>query len=279
MSGKDENTISPPIQFKVMSDGSMWIAGNNNDNILNIKLDGNRVQVLSSFNIKTYGLAISPSGSPFINKGSSSLQIINPMTGQFINSKYSVPSWNITSVHVTKDYNIIIGALDGKVGVVVVINSDGKELVKYHYDKDKAIFGYPDRIATTRNGTIFVVDNKFDKKNVKVVVIRPGGGDIQYYTGHTDINTDSRHFNPRGITVTTNDNILITDGLMAPHYLHILDNQGQVVTYYNLTDIELRFPFSLALSPSGNIYVGGISGKRDPDGSKATLYELKCSGV
>lgn len=120
-------------------DGSLWLDGNNPENIQHINLSDDKISVLSAFDINSYGLAISPTGSTFIVGGGSTLKIINEKTGQLIDTKFSIHPWTLTCVYVTKEKNIILGGfIRGGKGCVVVLNNNGKELQRYEKDKDKS---------------------------------------------------------------------------------------------------------------------------------------------
>lgn len=98
----------------VSPSGSLFVSDNGSEKLLTLKLKNNEVIVLSTKNIKPYGLTMSPSdlGSPLIvmKKKTSTLGIKIEMTAQTIDYKYYIHPWIIRNVHVTRDQKVIIGS-------------------------------------------------------------------------------------------------------------------------------------------------------------------------
>ncbi|VDI23140.1 Hypothetical predicted protein [Mytilus galloprovincialis] len=172
------------------------------------------------------------------------------------------------------------------------MDQEGKQLKEYEHENHKKqlfslprfrkssitkpLFSFPICVTCTSNGNICVVDVLDNDNRGRVVVLSPGGDVLGTYTGQPDVNTEDKPFTPVRILTTPLDNIIVTD--MENHLLHILTDQGQSITYYNLRDIGILYPYSLALSTSGTIFIGCVSPKESPDTSKAKLYELNYSG-
>ncbi|XP_052081418.1 uncharacterized protein LOC127719357 [Mytilus californianus] len=269
----------------VCSDGSMWMADNLRSKIKHVKLRENRTVVIRSLNTKIYGIAQTHSNNILVTTtGETKLQLINTMTGEMTDSRYDVKPLIPTSIHVTSDHRVIIGAWSGGKAfpvtgrrVVVVMDQEGKQLKEYEHDNhNKRLMTYPACVTCTSNGNICVVDwLDYDSKG-RVVVLSPGGDILGTYTGHPDVNTKDEPFIPLGILTTPSDNIVVTD--TNNHLLHILSDQGQIITYYNLHDMGILGPYSLALSTSGTIYLGCVSADGSPNTAKSKLYELNYSG-
>ncbi|XP_063408439.1 uncharacterized protein LOC134692025 [Mytilus trossulus] len=268
----------------VCSDGSMWLGDSLISKLQHVKLIGNRTEVITSLNTEIYGMAKTDSNNILvITTGETKLQLINTMTGEITDSKYDVKPLGPICVHVTSDHRVIIGAWSGGrllpvTGrrVVVVMDQKGKQLEEYEHDNhNKPLFTYPSCVTTTSNGNICVVDILDDDGRGRVVVLSPGGDILDTYTGHPKVNTEEKPFEPRGILTTPSDNIIVTD--VVNHLLHILTDQGQSITYYNLHDMGILLPFSIALSMTGTIYIGCANMRGSPDTTKAKLYELKYS--
>ncbi|CAC5378221.1 unnamed protein product [Mytilus coruscus] len=248
----------------VCSDGSMWMGDNVRSKLQHVKLREDRTEVITSLNTKIYGMAKTHSNNILVTTGETKLKLINTMTGQMTDSRYDVKPLIPSSIHVTSDHRVIIGACAGGETfpvtgrrVVVVMDQEGKQLKEYEHDNhNERLFTYPARIISTFNGNICVVDELDDDVRGRVVVLSPGGDILGTYTGHPDVNTGKKPFTPVGILATHSDNIVVTD--MNNHLLHILTDQGQIITYYNLRDMGIIFPYSLALSLSGTIYIGCV---------------------
>ncbi|XP_063410446.1 uncharacterized protein LOC134693538 [Mytilus trossulus] len=270
----------------VCSDGSMWIGDNERSTLQHVELKKNITEVITSLSTKIYGIATTHSNNILIKtKGETKLELMNAMTGKITDSIYDINPLKPTCIYVTSDHRVIIGAWSGGKAfpvsgrrVVVVMDQEGKHLQEYEHDKhyNKRIFTYPRCISVTSNGNIFVVDHLDTDHRGRVVVLSPEGDILLIYNGHPGVNTKKDPFRPVGILTTQSDTTVITD--MENHSLRILSDQGQIITYFNLRDMGILGPYSLALSTSGTIYIGCVSADRSPDTKKAKLYELKYSG-
>ncbi|CAC5392952.1 unnamed protein product [Mytilus coruscus] len=298
---KEYTTDLTYIQYiAVCSDGFIWMADGVRSKLHHVKLGENMTEVITSFNTEIYGMAKTHLNNILVTTGETKLKLINTMTGQMTDDRYDVKPLYPISIHVTSDQKVMIGAMSpGELfpatgrRLVVVMDQEGKQLEEYEYDNhkkhlltlprfltgtkhNKRLFTYPRCITSTSYGNICVVDWLDDDGRGRVVVLALGG-DIQgIYTGHADVNTGEKPFKPLGILATPSDNIVVPD--MSNHLLHILTDQGQSITYFNLYDMGILFPYSLALSTSGNIFIGCASAKGSPDTTKAKLYKLKYSG-
>ncbi|XP_071121368.1 uncharacterized protein [Mytilus edulis] len=279
----------------VCSDGSMWMGDNLRSKLQHVKLMGNRTEVITSQNTQIYGMAKTHSNNILvIPDDGTKLKLINTVTGEITDSRYDVKPLDPIGVHVTSDHRVIIGAGSGGDafsatgrGVVVVMDQEGKQLKEYEHinhkkqlfslprflTSTKRLFTFPVRVTTTSNGNICVVDWLDKDYRGRVVVLSPGGDVLGTYTGQPDVNTVKKPFKPKGILTTPSDNILVTD--VNNNLLHILTDQGQSITYYNLRDMRILYPHSLALSTTGTIYIGCVNKSGSP---KAKLYELNFSG-
>ncbi|VDI23142.1 Hypothetical predicted protein [Mytilus galloprovincialis] len=280
----------------VCSDGSMWMGDVTKSKLQHVKLRENRTEVITSLNTKIYAMAKTHSNNILVKtQGETKLKLINTMTGEITDSRYDVKPLIPTCIRVTSDHRVIIGAWSGGKAfpatgrrVVVVMDQEGKQLQEYEHDKyknklfslprfltstsTKRLFTFPLRITCTSNGNICVVDLLDNDGRGKVVVLSPGGDILGTYTGHSDVNTEEKPFKPTGILTTPSDNIIVTD--VENHLLHILTDQGQSITYYNLRDMGILYTYSLAQSTTGTIFIGCL----DEKGRTAKLYELNYSG-
>ncbi|XP_052081750.1 uncharacterized protein LOC127719568 [Mytilus californianus] len=282
---KEYTTDLTSVHFiAVCSDGSMWMGDSVRSKLQHVKLREDRTEVITSLNTKIYDMTKTHSNNILVTTGETKLKLINPMTGQITDSRYDVKPLYPRAIHVTSDHRVIIGAWTrGKIvpvtgrRVVVVMDQEGKQLKEYEHDNHKErLITYPRYITSISNGNICVVDWLDNTIRGRVVVLSPGGDILGTYTGHPDVNTEDDPFTPVGILTTPSDNIVVTD--MSNHLLHILTDQGQIITFYNLRDIGILFPYSLALSTSGTIFIGCVIAAGSPDTTKAKLYELDYSG-
>ncbi|XP_076085383.1 uncharacterized protein LOC143056187 [Mytilus galloprovincialis] len=268
----------------VCSDGSMWMADNARLKLQHVKLMENRTVVITSLNTKIYEMAKTPSNTILVTTDETKLKLINTVTGEMTDSRYDVKPLYPRAIHLSRDHRVIVGARSpGEpfpatgIRVVIVMDQEGKELHKYEHDKhNKRVFTVPRFITSTSHGNICVVDWLDNYHRGRVVALAPGGDILGIYSGHPEVNTDNNPFKPRGILTTPSDIIVVID-LDNPS-LHILTDQGQIMNYYNFGDMGIIFPYSLALSTTGTIYIGCVSVAGSSDTRKAKLYELNYSG-
>ncbi|CAC5364910.1 TRIM71 [Mytilus coruscus] len=273
------------IQYiAICSDGSMWMGDATRSKLQHVKCKENKTKVITSLNTEVFGIAKNHSNNFLVATNSTKLKLINTMTGQITDSMYDVKPFTPTSVHVTNDHRVMIGAVTpanhvpatGR-RVVIVLDQNGKQLSEYELDNhNKHLFALPIFITSTSHGNICVVDWSDTDDRGRIIVFAPGGDILGNYTGHPDVNTEKDPFKPVGILTTPSDNIVVTD--LNNHHLHILTNIGQSITYYNLYDIGIIYPISLALSTSGTIYLGCVNKLGNAETTKAKLYELYYSG-
>ena len=96
------------------------------------------------------------------------------------------------------------------------------------------------------------------------------------YTGHPKVNTEGCPFIPQHVITTPADNIIVTD--VYTETLHILNNIGKVMTYYDITNIGIK-PYSLAITMTGQfstLYIGCTTDEGSTENAK--LYKVSLSG-
>jgi sugar lactone lactonase YvrE len=136
---------------------------------------------------------------------------------------------------------------------------DGKQQHTYQYDSNKhRLFTYPRRITTNNNKDIVVVDwTSYDTG--RVVVVGWEGGLRWTYTGHSKINVTTQ-FKPTDVVTTTAGHIIVCD--FSTHALHVLSEQGDILTCKVMEDMGIKYPVSLDIDMRGKLWVGcGTGGK------------------
>lgn len=278
-------TFSSNVKFisSVISspDDSVWIVDFSAKVLQQVKLTGDNIQVISQCKIPIYDMAVTSSNNVLLSViGAPRLKLLNGNTRQISDSKYNVaPLWTC-GIHVTRDRKVIIGAvttgtlfMDTGRQMVIVINEEGTRVKQYELDNNKKpLFTFPYRITSTSNGNICVVDVLDKSYRGRVVVLAEAGNVVQIYNGHPDVNSLKKTFRPSGIVTTPGNNIVVAD--CDNHTLHILSCDGAIFTYIRTDDVGIRFPYSLALSGQGHLYIGCAS----TDSDKAKLYQVQFSG-
>lgn len=262
------------------NDEYLWVGNNTKstdvvqNRVQKVRVTNEGIELLEEYLTKVFDIAITPSGSTLIVGDGSCLKIINPMTGQVVDSKYNTNQWIPYCVHVTEDNIVIVGAVKEGVGSLLVFDDKGNSLVNYGRDETgKSPLLYFPRKVTTKAGHILVSDVPHDKQNEgKIVIINQTTPNmsVHRYTGHPDINSTENPFKPNDIVSTSSGYVVVMD--THTQNLHILNFEGKGITYYSLKVIGVKRAYSVALSPSGNLFVGNC-------GNKAKLYELEYSVI
>ncbi|VDI67610.1 Hypothetical predicted protein [Mytilus galloprovincialis] len=198
-------------------------------------------------------------------------------SGELTDSVYDVTPLLPIAIHVISDNKLIVGAYNGKLkrGAVIIMNKKGdKETVYEHDEHNQPLFNNPRYITTTCNGNIHVVDQISDDWCGKVMILGQEGHIINQYTGHPTINK-SKPFKPEDIVTTPSDNVVVMDPDI--YILHILNDNGHLISYFNTNDIGINGPFSLAFNTPGQLYIGCTKAAGSQT-KEAKLYEINIEG-
>ncbi|XP_071123858.1 uncharacterized protein [Mytilus edulis] len=155
------------------------------------------------------------------------------------------------------------------------MNKKGDNDTVYEHDENnQPLFNNPRYITTNCNGNIHVVDKISDDWSGKIVVLEQGGHMINEYTGHSTINKHGS-FKPINIVTTPNDNVVVID--KDTKIMHILNDNGHLISYFNTKNIGIKRPHSLAINTTGELYIGctRAAGSRTKE---AKLYEINYVG-
>ncbi|CAG2185150.1 unnamed protein product [Mytilus edulis] len=228
-------------------DGSVWIA-DNRKTVQHIKIEQNKIEVISRFSMIVWDMAITSTNAILVSDGGSLLKWMNAGTGQITHTMYDIAPLTTCRIHITTDNRVII------------------ELYPW---------GKYSLLEESVQGNICVVDKLDESRRGRVIILGQSGQVIQIYTGHPDINTEDRPFKPSDILTTPLDNVIVADS--KNHALHILDSNGQIISYYRVNLIGIQGLYSLALSTPGHLYIGNYTSDGSPE-QKAKLFELKYSG-
>ncbi|XP_063431661.1 uncharacterized protein LOC134714351 [Mytilus trossulus] len=256
-------------------DKSIWMNSNLDAQLMKVTPEGSNLRICS-LNIKVYGMALTDDNDILLATGKSRIQQLSTITGKITDTVYNISPLISTTVHVTSNNKVIIGVVSSDVQYkVIVMNNKGEYETVYGHDQhNQPIFNYPQSISSTGNGNIHEVDYYPGSERGKVVVLGQGGGIINTYTGHTKINKE-KPFKPTRIVTTPGDNLIVAD--MDIHTLHVLDNNGELLTCYKTSDIGILCPFSLAFTPKGLLLIGCARPKGNT-GKEAKIYEVTISG-
>lgn len=246
-----------------------------------VRTTGYKLELISSFNIETYDIAVTPSHDLLLVTDGQIKQISDG-ANVVTDCKYSVAPLQPISIHVTHDYKVIVGAaIGGELfsasgrRVVIIMDKYGIHQTVFEHDKKtEALFTLPYRALSTSNGTIVVLDRLSVECHGRLVFLGPRDR-INYYTGHPEINTMDKPFKPFDIAATSSGNIFVADGFS----LHILTCNGQLMAYYEMKTLGISNAHFLAINMSERLsilYIGCSTTEESPD--KCKLYRSNISG-
>ncbi|XP_076079193.1 uncharacterized protein LOC143049448 [Mytilus galloprovincialis] len=251
---KEYQTNLDLTEFLAVSyDNSLWIGEGieggfnpfkSHTALQNVKLVGDKVKVISSFNIEVCDIAVTPTNDILLATGGGRLKQIKAGSNKVTESVYYSNIPDLRRVHVTKDGRVIVNVSK----MVKVMDTDGKHLRWYSKDENNPlIFRHTiTSITSTNNGYIFVAVY-YDRQ---VVVF--GKTDIfNIYRGHPNIKDGVTQFYPSSVATTPNDNVIVADSFNDT--LHILDNTGHLLTTYK--DIGIPIQEHLAITTEGSFTV------------------------
>ena len=82
---------------------------------------------------------------------------------------------------------------------------------------------------------------------------REGGRFRWTYTGHSKINVTTQ-FDPSDVVTTAAGHIIVCD--YYTHALHVLSEQGDILTCKVMEDTGIKYPISLDIDRRGHLWVG-----------------------
>ncbi|VDI29001.1 Hypothetical predicted protein [Mytilus galloprovincialis] len=143
-------------------DDSMWISSHIDKVLQRVKPEGTKLSVLSSFNIRVYGMAVTQSNNLLISTDGMKLKQISSNTGTLTDSVYDVSPFLPIPLIITNDNKVLVAGVNSDYPnpgrkVVILMNQNGDHERMYEHDQHKQpIFTFPWRITSTSNGNIHV---------------------------------------------------------------------------------------------------------------------------
>ncbi|XP_071151199.1 uncharacterized protein [Mytilus edulis] len=286
--GEYKTNLDSIFQLAISLDDSLWISDGVHKKgirffapytgLQKVKCEGNKLKVISNFNIHIYCLAITHDNDLLIATEGPILKQIKSGTNKIIDTVFDLTPYEPVSIHITRQNKIIVGAYDDGKGMVIAMDHKGKHDKIYDECQNKGIsFNVPWRITATSNDNIFVSDMSNQEYEGRVVVMGPGDF-INTYSGHPDINTENRPFSPSDLTTTPADNVIIVDDYSRS--LHILNTSGELITHISTKDTGIvENPFCIGLAMAGHfcmLYIGTLTEQGNTE--KVKLYKLNLKG-
>ena len=260
-----------------VDDKSTWVNDYTKQVIRQINIDNDNITTTKQISCHICDMTLTSNNDILLSVCDSSDIKLLTKSGE-IKPFFSVSSPLFTQgIHVTSDNNIIVGVMepggtftptDKSTRALLIFGMDGKQQHTYQYDSNKhRLFTLPYRITTNNNKDIVVVDSTSGDTG-RVVVVGWEGGLRWTYTGHSKINVTTQ-FNPSDVVTTTAGHIIVSD--CDTHALHVLSEQGDILTCKVMEDTGIKYPMSLDIDMRGQLWVGCYSGKQ----SRATIHKVK----
>ena len=258
-----------------VDDKSTWVNDGNKQVIRQINIDNDNITTTKQISCCIIDMTLTSNNDLLLSVMNSSDIKLLTKSGK-IKPFFSVSSpllpWGI---HVTSDNYIIVGVTepvnlytptDKSTRALLIFGMDGKQQHTYQYDSNKhRLFTLPRRITTNNNKDIVVLDMT-SLDTGRVVVVGREGGLRWTYTGHSKINVTTQ-FKPYDVVTTTAGHIIVCDH--RTHALHVLSEQGDILTCKVMEDTGIKYPYSLDIDMRGQLWVGCVKQ------SGATIHKVK----
>lgn len=253
---------------------SLWVANAQRKTLQNGKIVNDSLKLKSPIEIELGDMAYLGTEILMSVRGSSVLKILNPDNPkQIVDTNFSVAPFIPLALHVTNDDRVIVGTAESETlfpvegpRQIVVMDIQGR--IRQVFETDRSgnpLFSVPTRVASTRN-TIAVLDIFSENLEGRVVILDNTGLILNIYKGYSSLNL--RNMPCFMDIVTLNNNFLVSDS--SNHVIHILNYQGDLVSYINTGELGIDCPYSLSVDKSGVLYIAC----EQKSGSGAKMYVL-----
>ncbi|CAG2218633.1 unnamed protein product [Mytilus edulis] len=138
---------------------------------------------------------------------------------------------------------------------IVVLDQMGKQKVSViKYDKqNKCLFSFVMRRIIDKTFDIVCIDAL--SSGCRRIVKVDNKSTIKWvYEGNADINTDEIPFSPADLAITQSGNIIATEA--KTHSLHIISEEGFLIKYFMMEDMNVSLPISLDIDLNGTLWIG-----------------------
>ncbi|CAC5395003.1 unnamed protein product [Mytilus coruscus] len=247
------------VEKVIICDTNTTYIGGVKDKLQKVKFHEDNLMVEYEVNLSVYDMVPFKNGNILISSEENDLKLVS--TDGKVSSFKNFSPLKTLCVHVS-DQNLIYLGLVGPqnsttvdVRKVVVLDVDGDIHHNYEYDRNnKRLFTRPHRITTYKNCMVIIDLEKFGGR---VIFLHPGGYIVWDYIGcgYPDFEEIMIEFDPRDLSVSSADIILISD---YNHAIHFLNLDGQVISVCDISkEFGIEFPFCTYIDKKETLWVSG----------------------
>ncbi|CAC5386823.1 unnamed protein product [Mytilus coruscus] len=277
--GEHTTNLNTCYNLNVSLDGSMW--KNDQTMLKKVVPTDNGLKILMNFNCIILNMSQMKNGDLLLTVvGSPILKVLPSGTTELKDSCYDVSPLQPFGVHATPDNKVIISVFD-KESIqevvqrkVIVMNQLGfREKVFLNDHHNKPLFTLPRRVTSNNVNIISVVDLLSDNCYARTVFLDLSGNIKNIYGGHHSVNSYENQFRPRDILSLPLNNFLVTERL---NVLHILNSEGESLTFYNTLSLGIHLPYSMCFSGQYLFISSNPSSNQNENcKDKAKIYKLE----
>ncbi|XP_052064400.1 uncharacterized protein LOC127704398 [Mytilus californianus] len=235
--------------------------------VMSGKLLKSSIKILQTLKKSIFDFATNKDGEIlFIEYDTNKIQLLSP-AGE-VNTVLDISPMKPLAIHVNKDNEVIVGireqgppfpVQDFSVRQVIIFGSDYQRKITLEFDKKgNKLFRYALRIRTDSKNVVYVSDRFDNDGNGRIVAVDRNGRLKFTYDGQTYSET----FQPQGITITPNDNIVVAD--YDNDALHVINSKGDLLGLQSIfKDLGINDPCSLCFDNEGYLLIGCGKGKNE----------------
>ncbi|XP_063436755.1 uncharacterized protein LOC134718158 [Mytilus trossulus] len=234
------------------------------------KLLKSSIKIMQTLNRKIFDFAINKDNVILLVEfHDHKIQVLSP-SGE-VRTVLDTSPMTLLAIHVNKDNEVIVGfrepgppfpVRDFSVRQVIIFGRDYQRKITLEFDKQgNKLFSYAARIRTDSRNIVYVIDRTVSHLNGRIVAVDRNGRLKFIYDGQMDLGT----FQPKGIAITSSDNIVVVDAVNAA--LHVINSKGDLLgLQFIFKDLGINNPYTLCFDTEGYLLIGCAYGENEDFG-------------